>query len=177
MNNKDLRVIKTKASIREALMRILAEKPMGKVTIKEISDAAGINRKTFYAHYETIDDIVSEMEDELLNEMEQYIVLCMMENYTISPFTFLQFVNNIYNSNPTFCESLTSMRNYNFFVEKVKALMKKYLMSSANFTDDEVKASLKIEFYVSGIAAVYISWLKKGKPCAFEDLADIIGAL
>ena len=55
MNNQDMRVVKSKKAIRDALFNILAYKPINKITVKEISDAAGINRKTFYAHYNNRD--------------------------------------------------------------------------------------------------------------------------
>ena len=44
----DRRVIRTKRSIRMALTRLLAAKPLGEITVTELSKAADINRKTFY---------------------------------------------------------------------------------------------------------------------------------
>ena len=46
MNEQDVRVIKSKKAIRDALFSILASKPINKITIKEISETAGINRRT-----------------------------------------------------------------------------------------------------------------------------------
>ena len=66
MNEQDVRVIKSKKAIRDALFSILASKPINKITIKEISETAGINRKTFYTHYDSIEDIITEMENELV---------------------------------------------------------------------------------------------------------------
>ena len=57
MNEQDLRVIKSKKAIRDALFSILASKPINKITIKEISETAGINGKTFYTHYDSIEDL------------------------------------------------------------------------------------------------------------------------
>lgn len=180
MSKTDVRIVKTKNAIREALFELMKTKPIGKITIKEISEAAGINRKTFYTHYSTIEDIAIEIEDELLEEMKEYINLCLTQNFPLTPFTFLQFVNNIYTSNPEFCHSFISMRNYNIFVEKIKALMKIYLLSAINSDGDTTtayKTELMIDFFVSGMAAVYVSWLKKGKPCEFSELAEFLPSI
>ena len=44
----------------EALIALLEEKDLGYITVKEICRQAGVNRSTFYLHYETIADLVDE---------------------------------------------------------------------------------------------------------------------
>ena len=47
----DRRVVRTKRSIRMALTKLLASKPLGEITVTELCKAADINRKTFYNYY------------------------------------------------------------------------------------------------------------------------------
>ena len=47
----DVRVKVTKKMIFEAFLNILKNKPIAKMTVKEICFAAGINRTTFYKYY------------------------------------------------------------------------------------------------------------------------------
>lgn len=54
----DLRIKKTKRAIRSAFAELIKEKPMEKITVKEIAELAEINKTTFYAHYETVYDLV-----------------------------------------------------------------------------------------------------------------------
>lgn len=51
MNRQDLRVVKTRQGIREALIRLLSEKDFHLITVQDILNLALINRKTFYSHY------------------------------------------------------------------------------------------------------------------------------
>ena len=44
----------------EALILLLDKKEYTFITVKEIWEKAGVNRSTFYLHYETIDDLLSE---------------------------------------------------------------------------------------------------------------------
>lgn len=57
----DLRVIKSKMSIRNAFLRLIEEKGYPNITIKDIAESAMINRKTFYRHYESIDTLCDEV--------------------------------------------------------------------------------------------------------------------
>ncbi len=67
----DIRVKKTKRAIQNAFIELLREKPIEKITVKEIAERAEINKTTFYAHYETL--------DALMNQMEQQTVQMVLE--------------------------------------------------------------------------------------------------
>lgn len=178
MNEQDVRVIKSKKAIRDALFSILASKPINKITIKEISETAGINRKTFYTHYDSIEDIITEMENELVVSIDSYLKNCIIAEYGLNPYYFIQFINAIYSSNPEFCESLVSVHNYHFLAEKIKKVFKKQLINSIDIPDkDKQILDFKIEFYLSGVSSVYIEWIKQGKPCPFEELSVIMNNL
>ena len=57
----DKRVIKTKKSIRNALLELLNEMEFEKVKVKQICERANINRITFYAHYRDKYDLMNEL--------------------------------------------------------------------------------------------------------------------
>lgn len=61
------RIAVTKRMLKEGLLRLLKEKPLDKVHINELCLEAGINRATFYRHYETPQDVLMELEKELVN--------------------------------------------------------------------------------------------------------------
>ena len=62
----DLRIIKTKKAIKTAFLNLLKENKYHNITISAISETALINRKTFYAHYETKDELYADSFHELL---------------------------------------------------------------------------------------------------------------
>ena len=57
MNEKDLRVIKTKERIESAMLELLKVKPLDKITVTELARVAMINKGTFYLHYQDIFDL------------------------------------------------------------------------------------------------------------------------
>ena len=48
----------TKRALAASLKRLLAEKPLSKITISDITDDCGINRMTFYYHFQDIYDLI-----------------------------------------------------------------------------------------------------------------------
>ncbi len=66
---QDLRVSVTKQMIHKALLRLLENKSIDKIKVSELCAESGVNRATFYRHYETIQDILHEMEADLIQRM------------------------------------------------------------------------------------------------------------
>lgn len=59
---EDLRVQRTINSIYEAFEQLICEKPYTKITVTELARRAQINKKTFYRYYETLDDLLAELQ-------------------------------------------------------------------------------------------------------------------
>lgn len=72
----DRRVKYTQMVLKESLLEILKERPIERVTVKEICDRADINRSTFYVHYgspqELLDSITKEMYDEIMQKKRDF---------------------------------------------------------------------------------------------------------
>ena len=53
----DLRVVKTKEALQEALLSLLKEKTLNSISVTEICLMAKVNRGTFYSHYGQIESV------------------------------------------------------------------------------------------------------------------------
>ena len=68
MNDKgkeDLRVIRTREAIRKTFEEMICEMDYEQISIKELTERARINRKTFYLHYNSLDDLLRELQNEM----------------------------------------------------------------------------------------------------------------
>ncbi len=65
----DLRIQKTLREIRKAFFDLATEKPMERITVKELCERALINKATFYAHYDNIDSLIEQIEDEFVKKL------------------------------------------------------------------------------------------------------------
>lgn len=70
---EDRRVRKTKNAIKQAFIKLLAEKELERITIQDITTLADVNRGTFYLHYEDNYILLSDLEDEILASLADEI--------------------------------------------------------------------------------------------------------
>lgn len=65
----DYRIEKTKHSIYNAFIKLRSQKPLERITVKEICELARINKSTFYAHYTDIYDLSEHIESEIISDV------------------------------------------------------------------------------------------------------------
>lgn len=66
---QDRRVSKSKKAMRHALIQLIEEKEFHKITVTDIVERADLNRGTFYKHYQTQGDILSELTEDIINDL------------------------------------------------------------------------------------------------------------
>ena len=75
MNKNESKYFNTAVKMDKALLSLLEKKDFEFITIKEICDTAGVNRSTFYLHYDNTSD--------LLQEATKYIIETFLSYFTI----------------------------------------------------------------------------------------------
>ena len=64
--------IRSRRLICEALLQLLDEKPLEKVTVTDIAHRADISRGTFYLHYDSVRSVIRDLYDTYLSHMDQF---------------------------------------------------------------------------------------------------------
>lgn len=186
MNKSKSKYFNTARLMNEALIKLLAEKDIMFISVKEICERAGVNRSTFYLHYETIGD--------LLEETTEYIVSKFLasfekteglfgEDFENVPLNDLVFINEkylkpylqfIYENRSVFKAAIhnpVSMK-----ADKMYSGMKKHVlepvMQRFNITKDE--QNYWMAFYFRGIWAVIQEWIDDGCNEPIEKIESII---
>ncbi len=98
-NTYDRRTAKTRKAIVNALADLLFEKELHKVTVKEITEIADINRGTFYKHYLDVYDLYDKAEQDIMVDLGM-LVLQLEELPSDQYFTHL--INYIDDNRPIF---------------------------------------------------------------------------
>lgn len=66
----DMRVCRTRTHLKEALLQMVAERPVAKISVTELSERAEVNRKTFYLHYSGTGDMLLEIADDIVRTLD-----------------------------------------------------------------------------------------------------------
>ncbi len=72
-NQYERRIYRTKQQVHKALIELLHDKSMQKITIRELCALAGINRSTFYKYYGSQYDVLTEMGEEFLDDISRQL--------------------------------------------------------------------------------------------------------
>jgi len=81
---KDRRIQKTKDAIQSAFAKLLREKSIDKMTVKQLCETANINKSTFYLHYRDIYDCADYLRDAIVDELVA----------VFAPHSFAAIINN-----------------------------------------------------------------------------------
>ena len=151
----------TKLAFAAALKLLLKEKPLNKITVKDLTESCGVNRKTFYYHFTDVYDLLKWiLEEEAVDVVKQFD---MLTDFQDAAFFVLGYVEeNEYMLN---CVYDTMGRDevkrflYNDFIKIVENAIDEYEENMGLKVKGLYKRFL-CSFYGEAIAGVLIDWLK-----------------
>lgn len=170
----DRRVRKTKKLLLSAIIKLMSEKKVNKITVKELTELADINRSTFYLYYDDIFDMVDKIESEIIKNFsiafEEFSTKDATYENTVSFFTYLfEFVKN----NSSMCKILLGPDGEYSFIEKFKNAI---VDSQPNFkgANTKIRHEFFMSFIVSGSIGTIQKWLEDDMNSSTEDMAEFI---
>ncbi len=99
---------RTERLILESFVSLLNQGRGDKLTVAEICREADINRSTFYAHYETLDDFKSHVLDGICDIITQLLDGILSESFASDPSTILVPLGTYYQENLTLYRAVSS---------------------------------------------------------------------
>lgn len=171
MNKSESKYFNTAIKMDEAFMELLEEKDFEYISVKEICERAGVNRSTFYLHYETIGDLLEEcisyMNEKFLeyfNQNDENIVgridvVDLKELYLVTPGYLKPYLEYIKEHQRIF---LTAMKRSNalrladtynrMFTHVFNPIMDRFAVS-------EKEKKYLLSFYMNGILSIIKTWM------------------
>ena len=170
----------------EALITLLEKKAFEYITIKEICDTAGVNRSTFYLHYENTSDLLKETTRYILDKHFAYYsadtkgiterfancelkdLVYVTSEYLIPYLTFIQDNQRIFK---------VSIKHFNSLsMDDVYGRMFEHLFNPIleRFHVPENERSYIMKFYLTGVYAIVMEWLDKNCSDDMETVIQVI---
>ena len=186
MNKAESKYFNTAVRFDKALLSLLEKKPFEFVTISELCEEAGVNRSTFYLHYENMADLLKEATAYVLDNFASYFSVDMesiTSKYANCDLQELNFINEKY------------LHPYLSFIKENQRLFAAVLSQPTTFDskvmfqrlfDDVFHPILNrfhypkdeqhyvMMFYLNGITAIITEWLKDACSKSIEEISSII---
>ena len=184
MNKAESKYFHTAVRMDEALIALLEKKNFDYITVKEICENAGINRSTFYLHYETIGDLLQESIEYMNRKCferfpEKNIsaliqtgtvedLLLVREEYLIPYLSFIRENKRLFYTAVTKAAVLNGADTFAYISKNIIVP----ILTRFHYPPDEI--GYVIAFYVNGLIAVVMEWIKND--CR-EEIPVIIGII
>ena len=179
----DIRVIKTKKAIREGVLQLLSEKTIDEISITELAQVAQINRKTFYNYYQSPNQILDELENELAEEFVAAINASDWSDwYDGQNFDFHKIFScvtkSVQENRETYRYLLKIKKTSDIMIKienrlKVEAI--EYFSKYLDIGEDFIV--MIMEYVISGMFAVYRKWFSDGQKVPAEEVSKKIGVM
>ena len=150
----------------QALLSLLEKKDIEFITVTEITKKAGVNRSTFYLHYDTVDDLLEETLENLNKEFlsafpeTSSVEIKSAENaFLITDEMLIPYLS--------FCKKnkrilkLVHRKPRLFQNEEVYKKMydKVFYPAISQFLNDETQKIYNLEFFTQGVAGIIRKWI------------------
>lgn len=186
MNRSESKYFHTAVKMDLALIALLKEKPFAYITIRELCEAAGVNRSTFYLHYETINDLLEETARYLLDDFLSYFVadttsislrfgesrledlVFICDKYLLPYLAYIQDHASIFR---------TVLTHGTFFgFEDVYRRMFESIFNPIldRFQYPEADRKYVMMYYLNGLNAIVLEWLKDNCRRSPQEISAVI---
>lgn len=173
----DPRTRYTQQIITTAFWRLLQQKPMEKITVKEVCALAQINRGTFYRHFRDCYDLMEQLQEQALDKLEETLASTRDRGVQAVLLSMLQKLQN----DEDFLAILTRQSPDNAFLHRVVGRCFRYMDLRLGSGDrkelDDGWRGMQNTFLFVGASGVMSYWLHSDRKAPPEQVAAAIAAL
>lgn len=168
-------VLRTQRLLKDGLTQLMKEKPIQKISVKELTDLVNLNRGTFYLHYKDIYDLMEQLENDLLDEFLAITEAHSATDMNGHPFPLLLDLFKFLKKNQEFTHILLIENRDQIFVDKLKDLLRKRCLDDwtlifANASEE--LCEIYSAFILSGCIGIIENWMRTGATQPPEVIAE-----
>lgn len=167
----DIRIKRTKKMLEDALLELMKEKPVEKITPTELCRKATVNRNTFYTHYSSVTQLYEGIENKLIDSVDESL------NESNSTIEAITIICRMLKSHKELTNMLFSKHFSSKIMKRVFVMTDKFNMSKMDSEKNTLSESYKkmvSAFTIMGSAAALECWVKNGMTEEPEEIAEFI---
>ncbi len=175
----DRRVARTKKAIKNAFAELMSEKEISEITVKDIAETADVNRKTFYNYYNSVYDIVNEIENELVLAFDNVLSNIDFKQEMKNPYGIFEKLTGVINQDFDFYSRLMKMNHNANLMQKLYVALKDRMKASflSQTEIEEPQLDIVVNYMISGMLSVYQSWFNSDRAESIEELSKTVSIM
>lgn len=163
----------SKKRIQEALLALMAEKPLEKITITEICRAANVSRTTYYRSYDSLESVVEDILKDIFGQIKQVVPFRRAGDPAPSGMA-QQVVTyqalDLYRRNMKPLRTILESDAAPLLHKRINDMTKRYLWVSDDTEPLSVQERLERDYMVAGMVEITSNWLAEGCDLAVEEM-------
>lgn len=179
---EDLRVIRTRRLLCNALFTLLETEPFEKISVMDICKEAMVHRATFYNHFSDKEELLEYAIDEIKENL--FAATVGKESYTSSKAMYMSLISSVtefVEQNKPKILLIINKNSYEKVYELLLTTVKRsiaYLTNKNKYKEDyALPLNVVIDFISGGITSVGLSWLQSKNPCSKEKLIEYFNTI
>lgn len=178
-NNMDKRVQFTRRILSESLLALLKEKPIARVTVKELCAMADINRGTFYAHFIDPQDLLSQICEDASSALHRRLDACLASTPHPDAITLWKLLLHTFRDKQGLFHPLLSIQDSSLFFSAFRTFLSQRFLPLLGISPSLQSPVnlMTLEFCCAGCAAMIERWVLTGCKVPVEDMAVRLSAL
>ncbi len=186
MNKSESKYFNTAVRFDKALLSLLEKKSFEYITVREICEEAGVNRSTFYLHYENTRDLLHETTKYVIDGFVSYFSVDtknISSKFTECELQDLNFVSREYlypyltyikENQKIFSAVLSHPSTFEFesIFQRLFDNVFDPILDRFHYPDHVRKYVMM--FYLNGLTAIIKEWLKDGCKESIDELSVVI---
>lgn len=186
MNKSESKYFNTAKKMNLALISLLKTKSFEYITINEICKTAGVNRSTFYLHYENTYDLLEETTRYILDNFLSYFtkedkaISFNVQTCTLGELNFISdkyltpYLSYIKENKEIFEAAVNNIKSFDF--ENVYKRMYTHIFDPIleRFNYPESDRKYVMAYYLNGVTAITLEWIKNHCKNSIEEISKII---
>lgn len=170
MENRRVRM--TKKLLKDAILQLLEERALDRITVTDVCAVADVNRSTFYAHFESTHQLLREIEDDILLRVPILPIPYASQLDRQDMERLVEFLRHVQSNARLYRVMLVRRDGGVFFDRTVDAMIEAAKQSGP--VDNERLLRYDCAYRLNGTIGIIREWIEDNFPFTPEELAKII---
>lgn len=175
---KDKRSVKTRKAIKIAFLKLVKTTEINQITITELTEIAGINRNSFYTHYKSVENILDDINEEILEYLEGLFQKHSFKYPNFNPYPVMCEISKLVVSYKYISEYLLFSKSSTNLVRKLKDRIcdRFYEIYCEDYGHDQPHIRYILAYLIAGTFEIYHAWYRNEKHPDIEEITKQISS-